>query len=187
MVSENGGQSVKVTPVGIDMAPSKSRSSFRLSAVFCLLFLFFALPVRARPIDDVVIDYLAAARCMVLTGFADRQMTLTMTKMKIRKFNKLGADFKESVEQMEAALDAQLNGVSQDDYQRILNSWHSGDCNGSVISSIAVDYPTENAASITIVLMMEGFFEDNFEKLRKPIYKLCSEPDYVNICDRSVE
>tara|TARA_B100000674_G_scaffold328590_1_gene274317 strand:- start:221 stop:706 length:486 start_codon:yes stop_codon:yes gene_type:complete len=141
------------------------------------------ITIQAKPeLDDTVISHLAMMRCWVKTGFAVRGFTHAYTEMEIQKYKKLGAKYRHNVQQMEQALNAQRNGTSKKDYERILDNWQSKDCNNALVSSIAVYFPENTSTNFIMILMAEGFFDDDFKKLSAPIYELCDKPEYQGWC-----
>ena len=143
----------------------------------------YSNPSKAKQkLDDTVIDHLATMRCWVKTGFAERGFTHAYTEMMIKKYNNLGAKYKQSAQQMEQSLDAQRHGISKKDYERILDNWQSKDCNNALLSSITVYFPEDKSTAFIMILMAEGFFDDDFKKLSAPIYELCNKPEHQSWC-----
>jgi len=141
------------------------------------------IPIQAKQeLDDSVISHLATMRCWVKTGFAKRGFTHAYTKMEIQRYKKLGTKYRQSVQQMEQSLNSRRNGTSKKDYERILDNWQSKDCKNALLSSIAVYFPGDKSTAFTMILMAEGFFEDDFKRLKAPIYELCAKPEYQGLC-----
>ena len=120
--------------------------------------LLASIQIEAKQeLDDTVISHLAMMRCWVKTGFAERGFTHAYTEMEIQRYKKLGAKYRQSVQQMEQALNAQRNGTSKKDYERILDNWQSKDCKNALTSSIVVYFSEDMSTAFSMILMAEGF------------------------------
>ena len=135
--------------------------------------------LRSKPVDDTVIDHLAMTRCMVMTNFGGRSFVQFMTEQQLKAYQKAGDE--KSADQLTHALYLMKNGGPKNVYERVMENWQSKDCKNSLITSVMINFPAKGA-QFTTVMMADGFFDDDREKLSKPIFKLCAE-DHKGMCD----
>ena len=124
---------------------------------------------RSQTKDKYQIESLAEFRCLVETGLFDRAMTEEMAAYKLEN-----APDQAWKDHWAGVIDAQKNGLSEEDYKSLTLSEKLKDCRNTVVTWLAVEFPSDRASRFTSVLMAEGFFDNPPKKLTQTLFALCS-------------
>lgn len=122
------------------------------------------------------IEFLAQTRCLSKLNIWPREILISMGEKRVKDYQS----------ESEALKYVMSHGLSAEQNQKVLQNSLMRDCQNTVLTHLAVDFPPDRAATFTTILMAEGWFVKNpgigrNGRLVTNLYDLCLGK-YKKVC-----